>query len=154
MNPSSICRRRSPAAHRQRQPRGAVLFAALACLLIVMSILGSMLQGALRARRQLHVERNCRQTECLLQAGLERAAYRLANEADYRGETWKLKIAPAAALSNADQHDAQVVIEASPTSDGAPWEVSIVAEFPYGDERSVRRSRTFVVHAPTTSTQE
>jgi hypothetical protein len=114
--------------------------------MILMSILGGMLQAALRARRQLHVERNSRQAVCLVQAGLDRAAYRLAQEADYRGETWTLKIAP-----DADRDDAQVTIEASHAEADDPWQVRVVAEYPYGDQRSVRRSRTFVVNASTTS---
>ena len=58
---------RRPIRRRTRPRRnGLMIVAALVCLLIVTSIVGSMLQGALRARRQLHAERNRRQAELLL----------------------------------------------------------------------------------------
>ena len=123
-----------------RRQSGAVLVAALVCLLIVVTILGSMLQGTLRARRQLHAERDMRQTGLLLQAGADRAALRLSNETDYRGETW---ILPAEAVVGS--HDGQVTIEASRDSDEEPWQVRIVAEYRLGSQLSIRRTRTFLV---------
>src|SRR5881227_3826668 len=75
--------------YRQRN-RGAVLIAALVCLAIIVAMVGSMLVAALAAGRQLHAERDLRQCDLLLQAGADRAAYRLATDRDYRGETWTL----------------------------------------------------------------
>ena len=74
---------------------GAVLVAALVCLLIVMSILGTMLQSSLRTGRQLHVERDRQQAEFLLQAGADRAARLFATDPEFRGDTWTL---PAEAI--------------------------------------------------------
>src|SRR2546423_6395914 len=102
----SISRSRAHASDRQ----GAVLVAALVCLLVVMAMLGAMLKGTLLAQRQLHRERDLRQTELLLQAGSDRAAYRLASDANYRGETWNL---PANVI--ADNGEARITIEASLT---------------------------------------
>ena len=54
---------------RRRSPRATARFCRrrrAACLLIVAAIIGSMLQSAIRARRQLHTERDRRQTELLL----------------------------------------------------------------------------------------
>jgi hypothetical protein len=132
----SILRPRTRANTRQ----GAVLVAALVCLLVVMAMLGAMLKGALLAQRQLHRERDLRQTELLLQAGSDRAAYRLANDANYRGENWKL---PANAI--VDNGEGQVTIEASATGAPSVWSVKVVAEYPLGGETSIRRSRTFQV---------
>jgi len=120
--------------------RGAVLVAALVCLLIVMAMLSSMLQGALRARRQLHVERDLRQTELLLQAGVERAVFRLAGESGYRGETWTL---PADAIVGSEA--GRVSVEITRSAAEEPWQVRVVAEYPVGRETSIRRSRTFTV---------
>lgn len=131
---------------RRHRRRGAVLVAALVSMLLVMAMLASMLQGTLRARRQLHVARDLRQTELLLQAGAERAALRLARDDAYRGETWTL---PAAAF--AGRAEAQVTTEASRESDQAPWQVRVVAEFPLGSDASIRRSREF--HIPPSSLQ-
>ena len=132
--------------HRRR---GTVLVAALVCLLIVIALLGSMLQGTLRIRRQLHAERDRRQTELLLLAGAQRAAFRLAAEADYRGETWKL---PA---DNIISHgDGQVTITATREADDQPWRLSVVAEYPVGSPASIRRSSTFNIQPKKSQTQE
>lgn len=120
--------------------QGIVLIVSLVCLVIVMALIGGLLQGTLRARRQLHVERDRRQTELLLHAGIDRAALRLATEADYRGETWAL---PAESILGSGA--GQVTIEASREADDRPWQVHVVAEYPAGSELSIRRSRTIHV---------
>lgn len=127
---------------RRQAPRrrGAMLVVALACLAIVMAIVGVMLQGALRARRQLHVERDLRQVELLLEAGLDRAAFQLASDYDYTGETWQI---PASDLLG--RGDGEVVIVATRSGDAEPWRVRVAAEYPVGTPTSVRRTRTFLV---------
>ena len=60
---------------RECRRTGAVLVVALVCLFIVMSLLGGMLKGALRERRQLGQQRDLRQTELLLEAGVDRARF-------------------------------------------------------------------------------
>jgi hypothetical protein len=119
---------------------GAVLVAALVCLLIVMGILGAMLQGALRERRQLHRERDLRQTELLLRAGVERAVFRLVSDSDYRGETWNV---PAEEIVGSGS--ARVTIEVSRPANEPGSQISVVAEYPAGNETSIRRSDTFTV---------
>lgn len=135
LQPTSRCAERRPAARR-----GAMLVVALACLAIVMAIVGVMLQGALRARRQLHVERDLRQVELLLEAGLDRAAFQLADDDAYAGETWRI---PANDLLR--RGDGEVVIVAERSGDAEPWRVRIVAEYPVGTPASVRRTQTFLV---------
>jgi Tfp pilus assembly protein PilX len=120
--------------------RGTVLIVALVCLLIGMTLVCALLQGTLRARRQLRVERDRRQTELLLQAGLDRAALRLAKETDYRGESWDI---PAASLSG--NSAALVTIKVSREADDHPWQIHVVAEYPAGSELSIRRSRTVLL---------
>jgi type II secretory pathway component PulK len=128
----------------RRRRNGAALVAALVCLTIVVSILGTMLLHALSARRQLHAERDLRQCELLLQAGVDRAIFRHKREADYRGETWSL---PAAAIIGAG--DGQVTIALARDSGDGPWQVSVVAEYPLGGHQSVRRSRTILLPSKT-----
>jgi len=129
----------STAANAQRR-HGTVLVLVLICLIVVVSLVGTMLQSALRARRQLQTERDCRQAELLLQSGAQRAAYRLAAEQDYRGETWD-PVSPALAGRG------RIIIQAKPPSEPSSaaeaWQVDIVAEFPFGSPRSIRRSYTF-----------
>jgi hypothetical protein len=117
-----------------------VLIAALVCLLILTSIIGTMLQTSLRSRRQLRSQRDLIQCELLLQAGVDRAAYRLSGASDYEGETWNV---PAEALLGGG--GGQVTIEASRESDDEPWNLRVAAEYPVGSEHSIRRSRTTTI---------
>jgi hypothetical protein len=133
---------------REAPRRGLALIAALVCLLVVMSLIGSMLQSALRSRRQLHSQRDLRQTECLLEAGVDWAAFRLRDDADFAGETWDV---PAAEIIG--RGDGQVVIEVKEAENGGR-QVRVLAEYPRGGELSIRRSRTFIVQIPATQAQE
>jgi hypothetical protein len=115
------------------------------CLLVVIGLLGSMLQNAVRSRRQLHSERDLRQTQLLLEAGLNRAAGAARRSAEYRGETWNV---PAAEILG--HGDGRVVIEAASGNDAESRQFKVTAEYPVGSELSVRRSRTFTVGNPAT----
>lgn len=128
--------------------RGAVLVVALVGLLIVTALLGTMLLSALQARRQMRKERDHLQCELLLQAGLDRAAFRLAEDADYAGETWKL---PAEGIIG--QAEGQVAIEVA-RADDMPPQIRVVAEYPLAGEHSVRRSHTLSTQPPTPPAQE
>ena len=134
---------RNRARHR-RGPvprRGTVLVAALVCLLVVMSILTGILQNSLRARRQLRAERDARQADLLLEAGLSRAQFQLARNAEYRGEVWDL---PADQI--VDRGEAAVTIQANPAEEPAVgWKLQIRAEYPRGNESSIRRSATILI---------
>ena len=135
--------------HRRRPRRGSVLVAALVCMLVVMMILGIMFQGVVRAHRQLHRERDLRQTELLLQAGCDRAAVQLSNAEEYHGETWSL---PADMVVGAGR--GRVTIETTRSGSQPTWEVKVVAEYPQGSETSIRRSRTFQLPIQIHSQQE
>jgi len=132
-----------------RVRRGAVLVAALVCMAIVMTMIGAMLLAVQRTGRQAHIERDLRQCEWLLEAGLDRAAYRLACEADYRGETWML---PSTEIVGSG--DGQVTTEVSASTEEKRQLLRIVAEYPTGSECSIRRSRTIVLPFKTPSAQE
>ncbi len=120
--------------------RGAILIAALVCLAIVMALLGSMLASAIRTGRQLHAERDLRQCELLLAAGVDRAMLRLAKEPDYRDETWTLPAAQIVATG-----DGVVTIRVPLDSEQKPWPLLVIAEYPTGSERSIRRSRMILL---------
>jgi hypothetical protein len=126
-----------------------VLAAALVCLLIVMGMLAGMLKGALRERRQMRQERDLRQTELLVEAGANRAAFRLAADDSYAGETWNVPTGEIIGLGAG-----QVVIEVArketdedetDDNDDGPWQVRVVAEYPLGGESSIRRTRSFAI---------
>jgi len=140
---NSYCRWRRRARGRSR---GAILIAALVCLAIVMGLLGSMLVSAIRTGRQLHAERDLRQCELLLAAGVGRAELRVTKESDYRGEAWRLPAAEIVARG-----DGEVTIEVALDAEQKPRQVSVIAEYPIGGERSIRRSRTIVLSTKTPS---
>jgi hypothetical protein len=135
--------------HAANSRRGAVLFIALVCLLIIMSILGQMLQGSLRAQRQLHPERDLRQAELLLQAGIDRAAYRLAREPDYRGETWQPVVNSIVGTAAG-----QDTIKCTRTAADKPWQVNVLAEYPLDGALTIRRSRSVAIQPATPTPQE
>jgi hypothetical protein len=144
INQSSQPRRRL-----RRSRGGVVVIVALVCLLIVTSIVGSMLQSALRARRQLHAERDCRQTELLLEAGADRAAASLAATPEFRGDTWEV---PAAEIVG---HGAgRVITKLSRSDDERFWQLRVVAEYPLGRDFPIMRSQTFQFSSSTIRSQE
>ena len=134
---------------RSKRRCGAVLVAALVCLAIIVAMVGSMLLAAINAGRQLHAERDLRQCELLVQAGADRAAYRLATETDYRGETWTL-----AADKIVGSSDGKLTIEVSTDAGQKTRQLSIVAEYPAGGETSIRRSRTISISSRPFTVQE
>lgn len=73
---------------------GAVLIGVLVCLSIATAIAALTVRHSLDARRQGRVERQVRQTQYLLDAGIRRATERLRADESYVGETWE----PTAAL--------------------------------------------------------
>jgi Tfp pilus assembly protein PilV len=145
----SIAPKRQNKRMDSQPQRGAVLVAALVCLLVVTTLLSTMLQTALRSRRQLHRERDLRQTELLLQAGMARAAFQLANQPEYRGEMWNL---PAVAIVGSG--GGQVTIDVSIKSDAQAWHVEVMAEYPAGGEKSIRRSHAYSYQAQPGPNQE
>jgi hypothetical protein len=126
-----------------------MIVAAMVCLLIVTSIVCGMLQGAVRARRQLHSERDRRQAEYLLEAGADRAASRLAADANFRGDTW---ILPADAIVGFA--DGRVTTEVSQDRDANTWALRVVAEYPIGRGLPIRRSHSFPIFVSQITTQE
>jgi hypothetical protein len=131
------------------QRSGLLLVAALVCLLVITSMLASMLQNAMRSRRELRTERDRRQAELLLDAGAGRAAARLADDPAFQGDTWEV---PGQAIVG--NGDGRVTTEVSREPDGVTIQMKVVAEYPLGRSFSIRRSRTFEVAAATVPTQE
>ncbi|WP_254512294.1 hypothetical protein [Anatilimnocola floriformis] len=128
----------SKTSHHNR--RGAILIVALLCLLVIMSLLGTMLLAALQSTRQLHAERDLRQCELLLQAGIDRALTQIAKQPDYRGETHEFSAADII-----DQGPGRLVIEVTPATADSRVQIHIDAEYPADSEFSVRRSRTLSI---------
>ncbi len=122
--------------------RGVALICVVACLAAVTLLLGGMLKATLMTMRQVRVERHLRQTEWLVQAGAERAAFRLANDVEYTGEEWSL-----AADEIVGTDPGVVTISVSPDSTDRA-SVRVVAEFPSGSAAAIRRTREFLISLP------
>lgn len=120
--------------------RGFAVVAALTCLLIVVSIVGSMVQGAIRARRQMHVERDRRQSEMLIVAGAERAMSRLGSDPEYVGDVWEL---PSEKIVG--NGAGRVTCEISPLAGDGSRQLRVVAEYPTDRDFPIRRSQSFEI---------
>ena len=127
---------------RKQLRRGAVLVCVLVCLTITTLLLIALLKQTLHARRQLRIERNARQTEWLVQAGVERAAFRLAESAEYNGEQWELA---ADAIVGAAPGTVEISVN---REQPGKVRVQIVAEYPAQSEFSIRRTREFLINLP------
>ncbi|HWB07677.1 MAG TPA: hypothetical protein VG826_00430 [Pirellulales bacterium] len=93
----SVCAR---PPNGQSNRRGAVLILALVCLALISVIGGALLRWALMEHALLRSREQASQARWLAEAGIERAAAKLAaaqreGEPDYTGETWLI---PAADL--------------------------------------------------------
>lgn len=139
-----------PRAGAERRRRGGLVsIAALVCLMIVTSIIASILQHTLRARRQLRMERDRRQVELLVAAGASRAANLLGSEPAFRGDTWNL--AADAIVGNGNGRVTTEIIRI-PNNDG--WQVNVAAEYPLDRDFPIRRTRSFPITSPSNSFQE
>ena len=125
---------------RAKRRRGFAVVTALVCLLIVVSIMGSLIQGAIRARRQMHVERDRRQSEMLLVAGATRAMSRLESDPTFVGDVWQL---PADAIVG--NGAGRVICEISPTAEGGLRKLRVIAEYPVDRDFPIRRSQNFEI---------
>lgn len=122
---------------RCKRRKATVLVIALVCLSVVLSLISYMLLDAIRAQRELRRQRDLRQCELLLRAGYDRAELMLEEDASYRGESWHIP-----AVDIVDRGDARITITITHDSADEPGEIHVVAEYPYGDEQSIRRSTT------------
>ncbi len=124
-----------------------MVFAALACLLVATSIALAMLHSSLRARRQLHTERDRRQCEMLLQLGAERARVRLAADTEYRGEVINV---PSEAVTG--RGAGRITTQISPQDSG--WRVRVQAEYPLDQRFTTKRSQEFDIAPMGASNEE
>jgi Tfp pilus assembly protein PilV len=106
--------------------RGVILVAVLVTLMIVSALLLSTLTTTVAGSRALQHNAWRVQAQWLAESALERAAARLQQDADYRGETWR----PAAAEFGGSAAAAvQIAVEPAP-SEPAQRLVRVVADYP------------------------
>jgi hypothetical protein len=140
-------RRGSRTSFQQR--RGAILIATLVCLSIIVALVGCMLLAAMQTGRHLHVERDLRQCELLLAAGIARAAEQATHNPGYRGEKWQV---PAEQIIG--KGAGEVTVEMLADSVNEKPQFRVVAEYPLGGETSIRRSHTLSISTIKPTRQE
>ncbi len=134
---------------RHAQRRGAILVAALVCLLVVAMVAGLVTQRLIRAKREQVQRVAAWQAEWLCESAAQRAAAALAVDSGYRGENWTIS---ADELGEAAGHVATVgraAITIAPLRESGEqprgWRVAIEARYPADGPWSVRRSREFTI---------
>jgi len=130
---------RSP--HHWNRRQGGVAVIALICLSLLGLIIAGLLRVDLGRRGQIRAVEHRLQADWLVEAGLERAAARIAQNADYEGESWRI---PAEALGG---RSAIVLIEVESTDRGNLKSVRVRSDYPAdgAPESRVRRTKTFIV---------
>jgi hypothetical protein len=117
--------------------RGSITVVVLVCLVVIILICGALLRVSLAERKLVRSEEDRLQAEWLVEAGLERGAARLTDNASYTGESWKLS---AEDLGGPDPGLVTIVVETSPEQPGQRA-LSVRAEYPAGSSRAVRQSK-------------
>ena len=118
----------SSRAERAGARRGALIVVVMVCLLVAGMLIASLLKLTLWQDRQMNYEQARLQAAWLADAGLDRAAGRLAREPTYAGETWQIS---AAELGGPD---AAVVVIRLQNAEAAARQRTIVVEAVFPSE--------------------
>lgn len=135
---------------RDLQPRaGAVLICVLACTLIAMSLAASSIHLALQGARASKQNLRLRQTQWLLQAGVQRA-HQALQQPDYDGEEW---IVPEEFLPvsqgrividvNSANAESQEALQQVPEASALKRIVTVTVEYGAAGLPPMRRSHSF-----------
>lgn len=146
LSPCLINTQRRVAPQKRQQPtrRGAVLIMALVCLALIAALGGTLLRWAALEHKLLRSQEQASQARWLAEAGLERAAARLARDAGYTGETWE--IAPAD-LPSAEA--ARVRLSVTPVAgQDERRSIEVDVEYPLEAGGATRVHKEVVVQAP------
>lgn len=118
---------------------GVVLVCVLACMLIAISIAASGVHLAMRGARASKQNLRSRQTQWLLQAGVERARSGL-QRGDYAGEEW---LVPASQLPESGGRVVIGVVPVESATDPLTWQVTVSAQYGSPPSQLTRRSHSF-----------
>lgn len=126
--------------HR-RQRRGAVLIMALVCLVLAVMIGGALLRWVVLEHKLLATRADQSQARWLAEAAIERAAVRLASDAEYPGEIWEIA---AGELPSGQAGRAELRIDAI-EDQARQRSITVVAEYPLdaGTPARVRKQITY-----------
>ncbi|MDZ7617512.1 MAG: hypothetical protein U1E05_10935 [Patescibacteria group bacterium] len=129
---------------RQIRPKrsGFLLLSALVCVALVIAMGGLMTRMMVVNSQYDRAQLRRMQCQWLVDSGIERAAARLATEAEFTGETWHIE------PEQLDGRNGAVVqIAVTPQAEPSAWRtVSVQADYPADSPARVRHSR--VVRLP------
>ncbi|MEZ6064910.1 MAG: hypothetical protein R3B90_04210 [Planctomycetaceae bacterium] len=120
----------------------------LVCIFLLTAVSASLMKLALAQSRQTRMQHRHLQAEWLAQAGLDRAAARLAGNASYTGETWNI---PAEQLGEAGE--VRIMID-QPGEADEPRRVRVVAVYPVNVDLRAQVSRERIVTSAPVATTE
>ena len=126
----TLHRRPSQPKHR----RGAILIVILVCFLVAASMFALLARHSVAEHRAAETQLWTAQAQWIAEAAIERAAVRLAVNADYTGDTWTIS---AAELGGNDGGQARIRVE---KIDGSSNRRTVRVEADYPDD-PVHRSR-------------
>ena len=127
--------------------RGAVMVVVVACLATFSLIALTMLRGSLASRGQLRSERHLRQADMLVDAAVARAVSRMTTASVAKPDDLD-EMFEIAGDEITGTGLAQLTLEASSVQDA--WQLEVMCEYPVGDPRAVRHSRTVTLSPPRT----
>ncbi len=121
--------------------RGAVLVMVIVCAMVTLAIFISIVKLAVAERRMSDQRSWQVQAAWLAESALERAAWRLAADADYTGETWTL---PAEEMGGSEAAVVEIRVE-NITAQPNRRLVRIQANYPDHPQHRARQSKQAVV---------
>ena len=132
--------RTRPRNHKRRW--GVVLVAVLVCMMLAAALFVAILGGAAARHRQIQQRQLEMQAVWLTEAGVERAAARLASDADFTGDTWHI-----AAEQLGGRHDGMVrtLVQRDATLPDR-YLVTVNADYPNDPVNRVRNSKTININ--------
>ncbi len=127
--------------YRCNHRRGVILIVVIVCLMVAAAIVVSVARQAGMERRTQQTSHWGAQAEWLAEAGVERAAARLAANAAYAGETWRIS---AEDLGEDSAAEVRIKAETIAGHSGQRM-IRVEADFPIAPELRCRRVKQMVV---------
>ncbi|TWU28053.1 hypothetical protein [Bythopirellula polymerisocia] len=127
--------------------QGAILICVLACLVIITSMVTATIRSALRSHLEVRQQRNLRQAELILEAGILRARQQVLADPDYKGEVWQLAVDTIPGTDSATIEIAtQPAVEAR--------QINVTARLGEDSHRRIQRTYTFTFDPTYASNKE
>jgi len=126
---------------RLRNPRrGVAILLVIAFYAVAITLFGVWIRAALSQQRQARLGHEKTQAIWLADAGIRRAAARLATDADYAGERWQIG---AEQLGGNHAAEVEIRIEAiEPAGEDNRIRIVAIAQLPAGTSHQVERNQS------------